>query len=207
MTLRRTSWIAIGAVSLVLGCGSGEGGGGAKPDETTGSEAVRLVPGAWEAPTIAGRPATARDVVLRAFGESPIGPISEEARGAYELTVEIRNRSDAPIRVDPAFLHVSLYRGGLLIAGCNEPNPRVLEIGHAIAPGASEFVSGPLPCAVTDPGRYDVVVVLITGQEAEPGVIEPVNARTSASAQLVVDDALPPYAGTQPPRDEAISDP
>lgn len=192
MTLRPTRSIVIASALLVTACGAGTQGV-AKPDEATGAEAQRPITTAGSGPTIAARPATTDDLALRALGESPIGPIDADAAEAYGIELEVRNLSSTPITIAPAFVHVSVYRRSLALEGCRSPEPRAVELSPILAGGASDLVRVALPCPITEAGAYDVVLVLMTPRPDEAGQGTELNARTSTTMPLVVDDALPRY--------------
>lgn len=189
------SLLALGAL-VALACGDGETSGAAEPDGTSGAEAVALAPAG--APTVRARPARTSDVALRVLGPRHVGPIDAEATRAYPLGIEIRNLSSAPISIAPALIHVSVFHRSLLVEGCSDPAPRPIGADAPLAAGVSARVAISLPCALPEPGRYEILVVLMTEAPASMGAALAVDARASASMRLRVDAGLPPLSARRP---------
>ncbi|UJR87165.1 hypothetical protein [Sandaracinus amylolyticus] len=171
----RTRTLTIFALSLVA-CG-----GGAATGDTTGKprgdDAPRPI-----TPTVHARPARADDLALRVHGRSPVPPIP--SGDAYLVQLEIRNRSIQPILVGPTWAQLSVMRGALLVRGCGNAEPRRLALEPSLRGGSSIDAVAPLPCALTEPGDYTVVVVLMSA--AEENADAPERATTSGTMSLVI---------------------
>ena len=163
--------------ALLLAACAGEATGDIRdvrgtPAKTEGSEAA-----AW-GPVTEARPMEGGDLVVRV---TP-GPHT----GAGPIRLELRNRSSDPIRVAPAWLHVSVFRDGSRLRGCGSSEPRPLEGVDAIGAGQSVFTVVPLPCALTRPGVYRVAIVVLTPAPIPGAPSAPTDARASGSGVIVV---------------------
>jgi hypothetical protein len=148
----------------------------------------------------AARPARADDLSLRTFGASPIGPLLEENRADYVIHVAVQNASPDPIILGSLRLHASVYRNELLVDGCGaEPAALVQGAPDVIGPGATMVLAQPMPCALTEPGDYEVISVVMVGAptDAAPGIDPALRFHRWASAPLTVDADLPPYRADQ----------
>lgn len=196
----RAWMIAVLALGLA-GCGgsgagvSSEGAAAGKPEATSGSaaevRAVRAdlaVPGATVPPRIG-------DLALRAFGPTPVGPISADEARRYPLHVQLRNTSDHPISLDSLWMHASVYRNGLLYLDCGEVAPqRVQGVPDALPAQSAVLIAQALPCDLTEPGDYEVVSVAMIGEPDSVIDVEPaLQDQISVSMPLTIDGSLPPF--------------
>lgn len=167
-------------VALLLASCGGEAGGDVPdvrgtPAKTEGSESAEAPP--W-GPVTGARPMRGEDLVVR-VADAP-------RTGAGPIRLELRNRSSDPIRVAPAWLHVSVFRDGARLRGCATREPRPLEGVDAIGAGESVFTLVPLPCALTSPGVYRVAVVVLTPEPIPGAPSAPNDARISGAGVIVV---------------------
>ncbi|AKF09381.1 hypothetical protein [Sandaracinus amylolyticus] len=133
-------------------------------------------------PTVEARPADRDDLAVRVHGRSPVPPIP--SGDDYLVQLEIRNRSIEPIILGPTWAQVSVLRDALVVEGCANAAPRRLPLEPTLRGGSSIDAVTPLPCALTEPGVYSVVVVLMTAdvENAEA----PDRATTSGTMALVI---------------------
>lgn len=201
MQRRRTAvWVLAAAALCASACGASNGAmrAGAesgKPDDERGGETL-VFPVSAERSSARGDEPSRGAVELVLYNPSPIGPLSEAALRGYRVYAEIENVGDEPLALTPAYVRAVVTENGLARAGCAGDAIRVTS-ESAVATGGSLFVSVPLPCALEEPGDYEVAITYSAG--APPGE-EGTTLERTLSTPLRVDGTLPPFEpGELPP--------
>lgn len=190
-------------LALLLGaCGApsgGEHGEAAKPRTSAGAELRRVDVMPQTSPVapnvrpvapqpVAERRAVTRDLEVQLHGPASIGPVHEGNLDAVGLVVDVQNRSDQPVSIEPATALVEVFRHGHLVAGCAARVP--LKLPPTLAPRVVHQVELPVPCALPDEGDFEVVATVVVGDE-DPEVVSPAEARRADSIELHIDADLP----------------
>lgn len=176
-----------GEAGTAKAAGPGAGKAGAVGGETIGPSTAPI-PGAT-------RPVRAEDLELRAQAPSPVGPVSEARAAAYPVRVEVHNVSGDRVSIERMWLHTSVYDEGYLVGDCGDGEALpVTSARTALSPGQSFVITHGLPCAIAEPGRYDVASVVMVGMAPEAVGLDPaLSFAVSASTPLVIDARLPEY--------------
>ncbi|MDQ3037004.1 MAG: hypothetical protein M3Y87_31715 [Myxococcota bacterium] len=197
----------VALTALALACASCGGGADREPSREVAGKADEAG-GETLAETSrvdgATRPARPDDLSLNAFGPTPIGPLPPERADEYAIHVAIANASEDPITLGTLRLHASVYRDGLLVQGCGDASPELVEgAPDVLGPGMSMLVAQPMPCGLTEPGDYEVVSVVMVG--APPGAtrMDPaLRLQRSVAMPVRVDPSMPPYRMQEAPAPE-----
>lgn len=192
--------LVLGAL-LVAACGGGravEQGSDPKPmsEPLASGDEVRPTASSRDAPP--ARPAQPDDLELRASAESPVGAVLETQLDAYAVELAVRNRADEPIALDSPHVSVEVWQGARAVAECTS-GPTAIELPPVLGPGASVATHVRLPCALPEPGDYDVITVLVVGAGDDVQAVSPVDTRRSASTRLTIDDDFGPYGSAVVP--------
>jgi hypothetical protein len=171
----------------------------AKPASVSLTAGSELAPISRErrAPTRA-RAATPADLDVRASAESPVGPMPSEQADALPIGLTVRNRSADAILLEAPHVSVDVYRAGRAVPGCDGA-PVAIELPPVLAPSASVSAHASLPCALTEPGDYDVVTELVVGAGRDLEIASPADTRSSASTRVTVSGELGAHGGAIPP--------
>jgi hypothetical protein len=90
-------------------------------------------------------------------GPSPVGPISAEAAGSYPISLRLNNAGDTPLAMTHLAVAVQVMRDDEVVEGCAENNSLQPSEGPETLPaGESHVYTVGLPCALTEPGEYQV---------------------------------------------------
>lgn len=203
---RRACGLAVIAMALVA-CGGGVEGD-ARPAgkaEGVGGEAVSRsislpvsrspVPGAT-------RPARADDVAVRVQAPTPIGPVAAAIAHTYPARVEVRNTSGDRVSIERMWLHASVYRDGYLVGDCGDEDAELVTSQRTeLDPGQSYVIMHGLPCALSEPGRYELASVVMVGMPPEAAGLEhELGFQKAVRTALEIDASLPEF---QIPLEEA----
>lgn len=206
--MARTLKIMIAIAGLAVGCARPHGladtpspkpegeaaGAEAKPEGEAADE------GAIEAmvfPTSArageGRPEPDA-LSVRVWAPTPIGALREDAREAYRIVLQAENDSERAIDVHPAWARTRIHRRDRIVEGCLSEPVEVPETAAVGREGAL-FVSLPAPCALDEPGRYEVFVDLSIGARfgAEDSIVR------TGRTEIRVDRSLEDFRGDELP--------
>ncbi|MDQ3035056.1 MAG: hypothetical protein M3Y87_21795 [Myxococcota bacterium] len=153
---------------------------------------------ARDAPATEARPARPDDLALRASAESPIGPVLPAQLDEYAVELVVRNRSDQPIALGSPHVTVEVWQNARALDEC-AADPRPIDLPPVLGPGASVAAHVRLPCALIDPGDYDVIAVLVVGAGEQVQAISALDTRSSASTRVTIDDDFGPYGSSVVP--------
>ena len=198
---RRACGLVVIAMALAA-CGGGVEGEARSPAATgktagIGGEAVSRspVPGAT-------RPARADDVEVRVEAPTPIGPVAAATAHTYPARVEVRNTSVDRVSIERMWLHASVYRDGYLVGDCGEEEAELVTTRRTeLDPGQSYVIMHGLPCAIAEPGRYELASVVMVGMPPDAAGLEhELGFQKAVRTALEIDAGLPAFAA---PREDA----
>ena len=131
---------------------------------------------------------------VQTWAPTPIGVLREDARESYRIVLQAENVSQGAVEVHPAWARARIHRRDRIVEGCLGEPVQVPETS-AIGPEGSLFVSLPSPCALEEPGRYEVFVDLSIGVPFGADA----TAVRSARTEVVVRRGLEAFRGEDLP--------
>ena len=131
-----------------------------------------------------------RDIIVQTSAATPVGPIHADRAHDYPIRVTLVNASRDAIETWAVWVRASVYRDGQPIAGCASNAERAPATPRTLGPGESVVVAVPLPCALEEPGSYEMVGDVDVDEPSAPGEGALAVAEGSSAQQVVIDGAL-----------------